>query len=192
MIIYCTKEMRERYNLKSIEKMTTPLKEINQAVLDNENGDKLFEWGAKLFYFDRKKCLQVVNFASKFTLFLIDIKVKDISDVPNFMFMYIEDIYKDDKLMLDCLKKMTEEYPFCVFSKLTNGSIISTLNNTEMSFLDYGYHLYDYIENGILHTKKINEEINKDWIFSCKNGKDKEYFYSANKFREIVVARYNK
>ena len=192
MIIYCTKEMRERYNLESIEKMTTPLKEINQAVLDKENGDKLFEWGAKLFYFDRKKCLQVVNFASKFTLFLIDIKVKDISAVPNFMFMYIEDIYKDDKLMLNCLKKMPEEYPFCVFSKLTNGSIISTLNNTEMSFLDYGYRLYEYIENGILHTKKINEEINKDWIFSCKNGKDKEYFYSANKFRELVVARYNK
>ncbi len=192
MIIYCTKETRERYNLTPIEKMSEPLRVFNQAILDKESGDELLEWGAKLFYFDRRKCLQVVNFASKFTLFLIDVKVDVIADVPNFMFEYIRDIYKDDELMLYCLKKMTIEFPFCTFSKLTNRSIISTLNQTEGSFADYGYRFYEYIENGIMQSKKINRDINRDWIFSKKNGKDTEYFYSADKFRELVVTRFNK
>ncbi len=192
MIIYSTKKTRERYNLTPIEEMAEPLKEFNQAVLDKESGDELLEWGAKLFYIDRKKCLQIVNFASKFTIFLIDIKVDIIADISNFMLVYIEDIYKDDKLMLDCLEKLTKEHPFCTFSKLTNKSIISTLNQTELGFAGYGYRFYNYIENGIMQTKKINRDINRNWLFTKKNGKTIEYFYTADKFRELVVARFNK
>lgn len=192
MIIYTTKETRERYNLTPIEKMSEPLKEFNQAILDKESGDELLEWGAKLFYFDRRKCLQVVNFASKFTLFLIDVKVNVFSNIPNYMFEYIFDIYKDDKLMIKCLKEMIDKHPSCTFSKLTNRSIISTLNQTESSFADYGYSFYEYIENGIMQSKKINRDVNRDWIFSKKNGKETEYFCSADKFRELVVNRFNK
>lgn len=192
MIIYNTKETRERYNLTPIEKMSETLREFNQAILDKESGDELLEWGAKLFYFDRRKCLQVVNFASKFTLFLIDVKVDVFSNIPNYMFEYIFDIYKDDKLMTKCLKEMIDKHPFCTFSKLTNRSIISILNQTESSFANYGYRFYEYIENGIMQSKKINRDINRDWIFSKKNGKDTEYFCSADKFRELVINRFNK
>ena len=34
--------------------------------------------GLKLFYFDRRKCVQAANFASKLTLFLFDIKNEEI------------------------------------------------------------------------------------------------------------------
>lgn len=190
MIIYNTKETRERYKFVPIEKMSEPLREFNQAIIDKESGDKLMEWGAKLLYFDRRKCLQVVNFASKFTLFLIDIKVGDIENIANMMFMYIEDIYKDDRIMLKCLDKMVAEHPFCTFSNLTNKSIIATLNHTEMTFANYGYRFYEYIENGIMQSKKINRFLNRDWIFTMKNGNTTEYFNSADKFRELVVKRY--
>ena len=190
MIIYNTKETRQRYNLTPIEKMAEPIRNFNQAILDKESGDELLEWGAKIFYFDKRKCLQVVNFASKFTLFLFDIKVNNVANVPNYIFEYMIDIYKDDKFMLECLEKMFNQYPFCTFSKLTNRSIISTLNQTESSFTDYGYRFYEYIENGIIQSKKINREINLDWIFSKKNGNTNKYFCSADKFRELVVARF--
>lgn len=192
MIIYNTKETIKRYKLTPIEKMSEPLKNLNQAVLDKESGDELFEWGAKLFYFDRRKCLQVVNFASKFTLFLLDIKVDNIVNVLDFIFEYIKDIYKDDILMLNCINKMIDESPFCAFSNLTNRSIISTINHTESCFADYGYRFYNYIANGIMQSKKINRDVNRNWIFSRKNGKETEYFFSADKFRELVVARFNK
>jgi len=72
MIIYATKLTFERYKLKLPAELTPPIDRIAQAVIEKESGDKLLEWGAKLFYFDKRKCIQVVNFASKFTLFLID------------------------------------------------------------------------------------------------------------------------
>ena len=192
MIIYTTKQTRERYNITPLEKMSDPLKEFYQSILDNEGCDDLLGWGAKLFYFDRRKCLQVVNFASKFTIFLIDVKANILSQVPSYMFEYIFDIYKNDNLMIKCLNKMIDEYPFCAFSKLTNRSIISTLNQTEMSFAGYGYHFYEYIENGIIQSRKINRDINRDWLFSKQNGKKTEYFNSADKFRELVVGRFGK
>lgn len=192
MIIYNTKETRERYRLTPIEKMSSPLREFNQAIVDKESGDELLEWGAKLFYFDRRKCLQVVNFASKFTLFLIDVKVDALPYVPDYMFNYIFDIYKNDKVMTRCLKKMVDMHPFCTFSNLTDRSIISTLNQTESSFADYGYRFYDYIENGIMQSKKINRDINRNWLFTRKNGKSTEYFYGAERFRELVVSRFCK
>ncbi|QOV18188.1 hypothetical protein INP51_09040 [Blautia liquoris] len=69
MIIYATKQTFERYKLKLPKELTPPINQIAEAVIENESGDKILEWGAKLFYFDKRKCIQVVNFASKLTLF---------------------------------------------------------------------------------------------------------------------------
>lgn len=102
MIIYLTKETRERLNIPLTSEMKTDMKLLAVKVIEKESGDKLLEWGAKLFYFDRRKCLQVVNFASKFTLILIDVKIKDIADIPNFMAMYLFEIYKNDALTTKC------------------------------------------------------------------------------------------
>lgn len=55
------------------------------------------EWGGKLFYFDRRKCLQVVNFASKLTLVLVDIKVDDLPSVGNLIANYLFDVYSESK-----------------------------------------------------------------------------------------------
>lgn len=57
------------------------------------------EWGGKLFYFDRRKCLQVVNFASKLTLVLVDIKVDDLPSVGNLIANYLFDVYSESKEM---------------------------------------------------------------------------------------------
>ena len=192
MIIYATKQTRERYNLPEIKDMPNDLKTFNQAIIEKESGNELLEWGAKLFYFDSKKCLQLVNFASKFTLFLFDIKVKDVGDIANLMFEYIFDIYSDDEKMIECLNKMIKEHPFCTFSKLTNKSMISTLNTTETGFADYGNRFYSYIENGILKTKQINYDVNKDWIFTMKVNNKTEWFMSGEKFRNLVVEKYSK
>ncbi len=81
MIIYVTKQTFERYKLKLPEDLKPPMNELAQAVMEKESGDKLCEWGGKLFYFDGRKCIQIVNFASKFTLFLVDVKMKDLLDI---------------------------------------------------------------------------------------------------------------
>lgn len=185
MIIYTTKLLRERYKLKMPEDYTVN-KDIVDAVLTKERGDRMLEWGAKLFYFDRRKCIQLSHFASKFTLFLCDIKVNDLTDICDLICHYFYDIYSDDEKTLNLLKHYFKSTSIVCFDKLTDKSAISTLNRTQMTFADDGYRFYKYIENGILKTRQINEEVNTRWLFTQKiNGKS-EYLYAKDRLRELL------
>ena len=190
MIIYVTKETFERYKLKPPEDLKPPLDELARTVIEKEAGDRLCEWGGKLFYFDRRKCIQIVNFASKFTLFLVDVKLSDLPKIGDYIAEYIFDIYSADKEMLSALGRMFEEHRYMCFSKLTDKSIISTLNSTQSRFAEDGYRFYDFISEGILHTKDINRKINCDWLFTMTINKKTDYFYACEKFRELVLERY--
>ena len=190
MIMYVTKETFERYKLKPPEDLKPPLDELARTVIEKEAGDRLCEWGGKLFYFDRRKCIQIVNFASKFTLFLVDVKLSDLPNIGDYIAEYIFDIYSADKEMLSALGRMFEEHRYMCFSKLTDKSIISTLNSTQSRFAEDGYRFYDFISDGILHTKDINRKINCDWLFTMTINKKTDYFYACEKFRELVLERY--
>ena len=131
MLIYVTKETFDKYKLKLPKDLKPPLDELAQTVMEKETGDRLCEWGGKLFYFDRRKCIQIVNFASKFTLFLVDVKLRDLPNIGDYIAEYIFDIYSEDKEMLSALERMFEEHRYMCFSKLTDKSIISTLNSTQ-------------------------------------------------------------
>ena len=190
MLIYVTKETFDKYKLKLPKDLKPPLDELAQTVMEKETGDRLCEWGGKLFYFDRRKCIQIVNFASKFTLFLVDVKLSDLPNIGDYIAEYIFDIYSEDKEMLSALKRMFEEHRYMCFSKLADRSIISTLNSTQSRFAEDGYRFYDFISEGILHTKDINRKINSDWLFTMTINKKTEYFYAREKFREMVLDRY--
>ena len=69
-------------------------------------------------------------------------------------------------------------------------SIISTLNSTQSRFTQDGYRLYEFINDGILHTKDINREVNSNWLFTMKINNKTDYFYACEKFRELVLDRY--
>lgn len=191
MIIYVTKETFDKYKLKLPKDLKPPMDELARTVIEKEAGDRLCEWGGKLFYFDRRKCLQIVNFASKFTLFLVDVKLNDLPNIGAYIAEYIFDIYSEDKEMLSALKRMFEEHRFMCFSKLTDKSIISTLNSTQSRFAEDGYHFYEFISDGILRTKDINRKVNSDWLFTVKIDKKTDYFYACEKFRELVLKRYS-
>lgn len=190
MIFYVTKQTFERYKLKMPEDLKFPMNEIAKATIAKESGNRLLEWGGKLFYFDRRKCIQFVNFASKFTLFLIDIKVDELPMIGNYIANYLLDIYSGDKKMIKLLERLFEEHPACCFSKLADKSAIATLNHTQLSFADDGYRFYDFIENGILNTREINKKVNTDWIFTQKINSKTEYFYAADRFRELLTKEF--
>ena len=190
MIIYVTKETSDKYKLKLPKDLKPPLDELARAVIEKEAGDRLCEWGGKLFYFDRRKCIQIVNFASKFTLFLVDVKLSDLPNLGAYIAEYIFDIYSEDKEMLSALERMFEDHRYMCFSKLTDKSIISTLNSTQSRFAEDGYRFYDFISDGVLHTKDINRKINSDWLFTMTINKKTDYFYAREKFRALVLEQY--
>jgi len=190
MILYVTKQTVERYKLKMPEELSPPMDVIAKEIMRREQGDPLLEWGGKLFYFDRRKCIQFVNFASKFTLFLVDIKVSELPLVGNTIAQYLMDIYGDNAKMRSCLEKLFEEAPFCCFAKLTDKSAIATLNHTQRAFAFDGYRFYDYIEKNILKTRKINRDVNFDYPFTRKQDGKTEYFYPGERYKELLFARY--
>ena len=190
MLIYVTKETFDKYKLNRPEDLKPPLDALARTTIEKEARDRLCEWGGKLFYFDRRKCMQIVNFASKFTLFLVDIKLSNLPNIGDYIAEYIFDIYSADKEMLSALERMFEEHRYMCFSKLTDKSIISTLNSTQSRFAEDGYRFYDFISEGILHTKDINRKINYDWLFTMTINKKTDYFYAREKFRELVLDRY--
>lgn len=193
MIIYATKQTIERYKLKMPHEFADPvMRPLVQAVYEKEQGDLLLEWGAKLFYFDRRKCIQVCNFASKFTLVLVDIKMADLESVGDAIAQYMMDIYSEDRVMTSLLERFFEESPFVCFSKLTNRSILTTMNRFQTYYLQDGYRLYEYIENNILQTRKLNRFLNTNYPGSEKvNGKT-EYFFPIEKLKNLLKERYGK
>lgn len=186
MIFYATQQTLERYKLSTPENFKSEMGDVVRMIANKERGNPLYEWGCKLFYFDGRKCLQVVHFASKLTIFLIDLKMDDIMYAGNAVALYILDIYDGDKAMKRALERYFESSPIVVFDKITDRSIIYTLNKTQRDWAEDGYRFYGFIRNGILHGKEINRKINRDWIFTRKvNGKT-EYINSAEEFERII------
>ncbi len=190
MIFYATQKTLERFKLITSDQLPSPFKEVALKVRELESGDGLKEWGAKILYFDRRKCIQFVNFASKFTLFLCDIKVDEVSQIPTLIGDYMFDIYADDPEMLELLKKYLNELPVAIFEKIKDRTIISNLNNTQRDFAWDGYRFYDFIENNVLQTRKINKMVNFDWIIRAKIDGKEDYTFPGERFKQLLQERY--
>ncbi len=193
MILYMTKQTIERYKIELPEEMEPAQKYLAKALMKKERDDKLFEWGGKLFYFDRRKCIQFVNFASKFTLFMVDVKKDMVYQAANMMAHYLLSIYADDQAMTDALKRMLTDHPLSCFAKLTDKSAISTLNYTQRTYLEDGDRLWDYIDSSdTLQVMDINRDVNFKNLFTMTINGKKNYIYAGERYRELVLARYGK
>lgn len=76
MILYATKQTIKELDIPMPEELSTFNRILAEKVIEEQTGDRILEWGLKIFYFDGRKCVQAVNFASKLTIFLFDIKTK--------------------------------------------------------------------------------------------------------------------
>ena len=190
MIIYCTKQTMERYKLKKPNEYKDHImREIAEKVYEREKDDRILEWGAKLFYFDRKKCIQFMNFASKLTIIAVDIKIDDLKNLGNTIAEYLLYLYEDNKEMTNILERLFEKHPIVIFDKLVDKSIIASLDRNQSFILDDGYRLYEYIEDNILKTRKFNKDINKIPVMQKIEGKQ-EYIFPTDRFEELLKNYY--
>ena len=190
MILYVTKKTRERLNIPIISELSDINKTFASIVYKKEKDNLLLEWGIKIFYMDRRKCLQAMNFASRFTIYIFDIHNDDIQYIGDVIEKYLLELYRDDKIMVEYLKRLFEEHPVCIYSNLTNKSIISALNYNETINVNYCDLFHEYIDNNVLKTIDINKDANWDNIMNVyKNGK-KEYVVPGKYFKELLIDFY--
>ena len=172
MIYYATKETMQRYKLKTPEQLRSEIAPMAQAVIQRERGNRIYEWGCKLFYFDRRKCMQIMHFETKLVVFLVDLKMKDLEYAGNAVANYLLDMYKDDLDMQQALKAYFAASPFVCFDRIADKSIISSMNGIQTRWAWDGYRFYDYIKDGILHTRQINRDVNEMPVTKKVNGKE--------------------
>ena len=189
MILYITKKTKDRFNIPLYSELTDELELLARNILVKEQDD-IFKWGVKIFYFDRRKCLQIMNFASKVSIFLIDIKVKDVKEISNMLAHYLKIIYEDDLEVVELLDRYFKETPISFFDTLKDRSVIGSLNHNERYFLEGGYRLYDFIENGTLHTIRLNKQFNFRYIVGKKSNGKTEYIVPGEEFKKILSQRY--
>jgi len=192
MIYYLTKKTADRFNIPMPDQLVEPIATLTKEIVKKEKENKMLQWGGKILYFDHRKCIQIIHFASKMTIFLVDVKVSDISYIGDCVIRYLLHIYRNEDKIVKLIKRLCSESPVIVFDRITDKGIISTLNHTESDWALNGYKFYDYIDKGILKTKEMNEDLNKKWIFTMKNGKTTDYFSSYEKFKEILTEYYKK
>ena len=189
MILYITKKTKDRFNIPLYSELTDELELLARNILVKEQDD-IFKWGVKIFYFDRRKCLQIMNFASKVSIFLIDIKVQDVKEISNMLAHYIKIIYEDDLEVVELLDRYFKETPISFFDTLKDRSVIGSLNHNERYFLEGGYRLYDFIENGTLHTIRLNKQFNFRYIVGKKSNGKTEYIVPGEEFKKMLSQRY--
>lgn len=192
MILYATKQTIQELNIPMPEELSTFNQLLATKVIEQQRNDNLHKWGVKIFYFDGKKCIQAMNFASKLTIFIFDLEKEQIEYIADAIAKYLLDIYSKDKNMKNILEKFFGDYPICIFSKLQDKSIIASLNHNQLEFANDGYRFYDYIEKGILKTRKINNDFNWKHIVGIKKNNRKDYIYPAEYFRELLLDKYAK
>lgn len=190
MILYATKQTIKELNIPMPEELSSFNQLLSTKVIEQQKNNKLLEWGIKIFYFDGRKCIQAMNFASKLTIFIFDLEEEQIAYIADAIARYLFDIYDKDKKMKKILEKFFEDYPVCAFSKLQDKSIITSLNHNQLEFADDGYRFYDYIEKGILKTRKINNDVNWKHIVGINRNNKKDYIYPAEYFRELLLEKY--
>ena len=131
MIYYATKETMERYKLKTPDQLKSEIAPYAQAIVSNEKGNRLYEWGCKLFYFDRRKCLQIMHFETKLVVFLVNLKMDEREFAGNAVAHYLLDMYSSDEEMQQALKRYFASSPIVCFDKITDRSIIASMNQVQ-------------------------------------------------------------
>ena len=92
--------------------------------------------------------------------------------------------------MQKSLEKYFASAPIACFDKITNRSIITKLNHIQSDWAWDGYRFYEYIRDGILHTKEINRDVN-DCPFSTKESGKEEWHIPYRYFAEVIKENFD-
>ena len=186
MIFCATKKTFERYHKPLPEKKQTS---VSKPVNTVARGDRVYAWGCKIFYFDRRKSLQLVHYDTRLTLFLVDIKIADSTSVSLAVFDSLRRLYAYDPIMLRAVDRYVSAHPDSSYRPITDRRVIATLNRNQREFARDGYAFYDYFENGRVNTERANADINAV-PFNRKWGKKTEQCRPYDLFRKKLITKF--
>lgn len=191
MIIYPTSRTLEHYEIKLYNELSSSALPQAKMIFERDSGDALREWGLSLFDFLGRNCLVVMNYASKFALFLFDVKVNDMQSFGNIIAYYMLELYAGDKEMTNSLLRMFEQDHMLIFAPIRNRTLTVQLN-AKIKELHSKRRLFcEYIDcNRKLHTRHINYEINFAQPGKYNINGEEAFLKPGLYFRKRIVERY--
>lgn len=189
MIFYATKETMRKYELKTPDKLNPSISGYAQLIVQKEAGNRLYEWGCKILYFDGRMSLQFMHFETKLVIFMVDMKADEVQDIGDVLVYFLQNMYASDEVMQKALQRYFESSPHVVFDKMTDRSMIACMNWVQSDWAYDGYRFYDYISDGILHNKQINKDVNQMPARINNNGQE-DYIIPYDYFEETIKKRF--
>lgn len=186
MIFCATRKTFERYHMPLPEKKQTSVTGVGKGI---PRGDRVYAWGCKIFYFDRRKSLQLVHYDTRLTVFLVDIKIADSTSVALALLDSLRRLYFDDPAMLDAVERYVASSLDSSYRPISDRRVIATLNRTQREFARDGYVFYDYYENGMVNTARANADVNAV-PFNRRWGKKTESCRPYDLFRKRLLSRF--
>lgn len=189
MIIYLTKQTVDRYGINMPEKLDEAKKIETLSLIEASQDKPLFVWGGKLFYLGGKKCLQLVNFASKLSIFMFFVNKSEISSLDLKVLNYLYNLYEQDDQMLKLLDLYRKDLKGLAFGPLKDKRVIATLNKNQREVVDFGI-IDEFVEDGMIDSTALNRFQNLTLASDMINGK-RDYIYPLERFEELLKEYYS-
>lgn len=159
--------------------------------VESAEPDDLFQWGLKVFYFQKNKCLQILNFASKLTVFLYDVKIKDTENIPELLEQNLWTLFQQDEEIHTALKWYLGQLNSVVYAPLKNRSIVSSLNYNQTHYLLDGAELLLYLEDGKPNMMQLNAAYNFRFLVGKKIDGKTDFIVPAEEFKKLLMEMYS-
>lgn len=99
-------------------------------------------------------------FETKLVILRFNLKTKELKHTSHQATNCLMDIYSCDAQMRKALEKYFAASPMECFDRIANRGAIASMNAIQTRWAWDGDRLYDWVQNGILHTLRINREVN--------------------------------
>lgn len=189
MVFHITQGFANRFNLTMADALPAEEKVSAMHLLKIKKWDPLVAWGIKGFDFGKYKCFQMLNFATKFSLFVFNVEDGSVENLGDIIWEYMNVIYAGDEEMLAALEKYFTVNRYSVFTPLLDKPSLASLVRNEQMFTNLE-KLGKYVDGGVLQTKKLNTEYNKGYLVARIFRGKTEFIVPADRFRQLVIERF--
>ena len=169
--IYCTK------------KLETFIGTVDQDLPSDIICRSLLDWNAHLFFAERKKCIVFVNNRTAYSVFIIDIKKKDLKNIELYFYRRLIQQIRHDKVINEneSFEKLFSIENLKFYKTNNDRKIIGRINDSINMFKSNLFFKYDQLknmdiiyENGLFNTTPIGKpgEMKKTWSNAVENIKN--------------------
>lgn len=190
MIIHASPRSISGLNLRTYDKIDGAQSLIAKYYYDKEKGNPLLEWGCDMFYFLGKRALQIVHAASGLTVFLFNLNYDEQDGIGQQIKSNVAYIYEDCAEFRPVLKKFFTDSTSYIFDTLTDKALNARLERIKLETAE-GLDFRDYIENGVLRTRKLNKEYNWTKLSSFGKSSKIKNVNAAEAFLIVLNEKYS-